>query len=878
MKKPLLLLPLLFGFSLLFGQVESPVTWSFEAQHVQGDEFDLVFKAKIKAGWKTYSPYQSYGEEVMGPVPTGVYFDEGAHFSQSGKLKESDNRQEAKEPLFENITVAYFKKSAVFTQRITVKDYSQPVTGYVESMACNEEMCLPPTAEDFSFKLQAPSAPAASTAQAKKPVGNEATASKKEEAERENEEVPSFSISGAENREVGKAAPGHAQPGMQDPVDWTFSSELIADSLYEITFRAEIAEGWTIYSQHTDPDNGPLPTQFNFDSSDDYELIGKVLEEGKVKTAMDPVFNAEVTKFAEGPAVFRQKVIATDPDQPVVGYLTYMACDDTQCLPPSDVDFAINLSAGVGSVVQVDPASGLKAIDQTVPAIRASYKSPAATCGKKETEEDSSLLWTFVLGFAGGLLALLTPCVFPMIPLTVSFFTKSSQDRASGVRNALIYGLSIIVIYVSIGLLITGVFGATALNALSTNWIANTLFFLIFVFFAFSFFGYYEITLPSSWANKSDAMADRGGLIGIFFMAFTLALVSFSCTGPIIGSALVQSATSKLGPFVVMLGFSSALALPFALFAAFPGWLNSLPRSGGWMNSVKVVLGFLELALALKFLSVADMTMHWGILPYEVFMAAWVLVFAALTAYLFGWIRFPHDSPIQKLSMPRSAMAILSLIFTVYLGTGFMYNDETKSYNSLKLMSGLAPPSNYNLLLDKQQADDRIKARYPSFSKCANGLDCFKNYEEGVAYAKEQDMPILLDFTGYGCVNCRKTEEHIWVEEEVRSKLEQDFVLISLYVDDRQALEETLLSIPRQEKLRNVGNLWSDFQIVNFEQNSQPLYVMMSPEEQVLAPPRGYEEGVQAYADFLRCGLDTFEALNDTPGQPSEESSPLGSK
>ncbi len=876
MKKLLLLLPLLSGFSLLFGQVESPVTWSFEAQHVQGDEFDLVFKAKIKAGWKTYSPYQAYGDDAMGPVPTGVYFDEGAHFSQQGKLKESDNRKEAKEPLFENITVAYFKESAVFMQRITVGDYSKPVTGYVESMACNEEMCLPPTSEDFAFNLEPPQSKAEASSAAQDTPPEASPSAGEAEATAESGEAPSFSISGTEGISLGEDAIGDAQSDIQDPVDWSFSSQLIADSLYEITFKAAIAEGWTIYSQDTDPDNGPLPTSFQFDPSDDYTLIGGVIEEGEKKTSMDPIFKAEVTKFAKGPVVFRQKVIATDPAQPVVGYLTYMACNDKACIP-ADVDFAVNLAAGAGSVARVDPASGLKAIDQTVPAIRESYQSPVATCGKKASQEDSSLLWTFVLGFAGGLLALLTPCVFPMIPLTVSFFTKSSRDRSAGVRNALIYGLSIIVIYVSIGLLITGVFGASALNALSTNWIANTLFFLIFVFFAFSFFGYYEITLPSSWANKSDAMADRGGLIGIFFMAFTLALVSFSCTGPIIGSALVQSATSKLGPFVVMLGFSSALALPFALFAAFPGWLNSLPRSGGWMNSVKVVLGFLELALALKFLSVADMTMHWGILPYEVFMGAWVLVFAALTAYLFGWIRFPHDSPVQKLSMPRSAMAILSLIFTVYLGTGFMYNDETKSYNSLKLMSGLAPPANYNVLLDKQPADDRIKARYPSFSKCANDLDCFKNYEEGVAYAKEENMPILLDFTGYGCVNCRKTEEHIWVEDEVKDKLEQDFVLISLYVDDRQALEETLLSIPRQEKLRNVGNLWADFQIVNFEQNSQPLYVMMSPDERVLAPPRGYEEGVQAYADFLRCGLDTFEALNDTPGQPEENPS-LGSK
>ena len=465
-------------------------------------------------------------------------------------------------------------------------------------------------------------------------------------------------------------------------------------------------------------------------------------------------------------------------------------------------------------------------------------------------------------GFLGGLLALLTPCVFPMIPLTVSYFTKSSTNRATGIRNALIYGLSIIVIYVSIGLIITGVFGETALNELSTNAVANVLFFLIFIAFAFSFFGYYEIQLPSSWANKSDAMADKGGLIGIFFMAFTLALVSFSCTGPIIGTALVESAKNVGGPLVVMVGFSTALALPFGLFAAFPGWLNSLPRSGGWMTSVKVVLGFLELALALKFLSVADMTMGWDILPYEVFMGAWVIIFAATTAYLLGFIKFPHDGPKVNFTPTRMLFIGLFAALTVYLITGFRYNEKTQAYNSLALMSGLAPPAHYNLFLPEPQADATIKAKYPSFTKCANNLDCFKDYYEGVSYAKENNLPILLDFTGHGCVNCRKTEEHIWIEDRVWNRLAQDFVLISLYVDERKKLDEVLVSKSRGSRIKNVGNKWADFQIVNFQQNSQPLYVMMSPDEKVLAAPRGYKEGTDDYLEFLECGLKTFDDKN----------------
>ncbi|MCB9273813.1 MAG: thioredoxin family protein [Lewinellaceae bacterium] len=844
----------------LFGQMANPAHWSFTSKQVSDTEFDLIFKAKIDEGWKTYSPYQKYGDDVIAPTPTGFYFDEGDHFATQGDITESGNRHEAREPLFDNIVVAYFKKSATFTQRVKLKDASKPITGYLEFMACNEEMCLPPASVDFSFLLS----PAPKTSDSKAAPATDPQIAKTVE---ENLEKPAQVFTEVEGIELQEAI---AQQGdkMAKPVNWSFESKKTGDQEYELLFTAKLNEGWTIYSQHTDPDDGPIPTEFIFEPGAHFETVGEAAEEGKKKSGPDPFFGgAIVVKFVEGTITFTQKVRANDPSVPIKGYVTYMACNDSECLPPTDVDFVFNLENGTAGLAAIDPGSGLPLIDQSVATIKSTYVEPLGNCGTESVVRNSSLLWTFILGFAGGLLALLTPCVFPMIPLTVSFFTKSSRDRKTGLRNALLYGLSIIVIYVSIGLLITGVFGATALNQLSTNWIANTLFFVIFLFFAFSFFGYYEITLPSSWANKSDAMADKGGLLGIFFMAFTLALVSFSCTGPIIGSALVQSATDKMGPFVVMLGFSTALALPFALFAAFPGWLNSLPKSGGWMNSVKVVLGFLELALALKFLSVADMTMHWNILPYEVFMGAWVAIFAAMAAYLFGIIRFPHDGPAKKLPVARLAFALLSLGLAIYLVTGFSFNDRTQTYNSLKLMSGLAPPAHYNIFLPEPEVDPAIKARYPSFTKCANNLDCFKDYQEGVAYAREAKKPVLLDFTGYGCVNCRKTEEHIWIVDKVWKKIAQDYVLVSLYVDDRKPLEETLLSAPRQEKLRNVGNKWADFQIVNFEQNSQPLYVLMSPDERVLAAPRGFKEGVNDYADFLSCGLEAYRQLPETEGQ-----------
>lgn len=704
------------------------------------------------------------------------------------------------------------------------------------------------------------------------------------------------------------------QAQLLEPVKWDFAIEPVSGNEYNLQFTANIDEGWTIYSQFTS-DDGPVPTTFEFDPGNHFERIGKVGEKGKKKQGMDPLFGVEVIKYVKSPVYFTQKIKVKDPSKPVTGYLTFMTCDDERCLPPTDVEFSFDIPAsGDGVTAKEDPETPKKeprlevdkvaedaigdnleeeepvilpvedslikikedayiaaggdcyfkvegnVIDQSVPTIRETYTDPIGDCGAEDVARDQSLLWTFVLGFLGGLVALLTPCVFPMIPLTVSFFTKSSKDRASGIRNALWYGASIIIIYVAIGLMITAFFGEDALQQLSTDWIANTLFFVVFVAFAFSFFGYYEITLPSSWSNKTDQMADKGGLIGTFFMAFTLAIVSFSCTGPIIGSALVESATNKLGPFAVMLGFSSALALPFGLFAAFPGWLNSLPKSGGWMNSVKVVLGFLELALALKFLSVADMTMHWGILPYEVFLGAWVIIFGLTAAYLFGIFKFPHDSPMKKLSPTRGAFAVLFLGLTLYLATGFRMDDRSGMYNSLALMSGLAPPAHYNLFLPEAEVDREIKAKYPSFTKCANNIDCFKDYCEGLSYAKEVGKPVMVDFTGYGCVNCRKTEEHIWVVDDVWRKLQNDFVLVSLYTDDRADLSEVLISKQRETKLRNVGNKWADFQIVNFEQNSQPLYVMMTPDQKVLAAPRGYKEGAKDYNEFLECGLETFRA------------------
>jgi len=681
-----------------------------------------------------------------------------------------------------------------------------------------------------------------------------------------------------------------------NPVKWKFELEKINSSQYNLKYIAKVDKGWTVYSQYTS-DDGPVPTSVNYESSEGIELLGKAIETGSKKEGMDPFFGVNVIKFtADKPFIIIQKIRVKDASKPIIGYVNFMACDHEKCLPPTDADFnfsippdgaapinskteenlenvkvtvnnediakkdstsSANISPGidsnlsdfgVGAIINGDK------IDQKIPSLLSTYESPLSACGGTE-EKKEGLLWTFIFGFIGGLLALLTPCVFPMLPITISFFTKDTKRK--GWVNGLIYGASIIVIYVLIGLLITIFIGPEALNRLSTNWIANTLFFVIFIAFAFSFFGFYEITLPSSWSTGSDRLADKGGLIGIFFMAFTLALVSFSCTGPIIGTAIVQAATKGeyMGPFLVMLGFSSALALPFGLFAAFPAWLNTLPKSGSWMNSVKVVLGFLELALAFKFLSVADMTNGWGILKYELFMGIWIAVFVAMGFYLFGFIKFPHDSPLKKLSITRMSFGALSVLLVFYLSTGFRINEKTGDYNALGLMSGLAPPAHYNFFIKPQDVDASIKSKYPSFSKCANNINCFKDYFEGISYAKEVNKPVMLDFTGHGCVNCRKTEEHIWVDDRIRGILNDSVVLISLYVDEDKKLSNVYISEHSGRKLRNVGNKWADFQIVNFKQNSQPLYVLATNDQKVISKPRPFVEGIDGYLQFLECSL-----------------------
>ena len=653
-----------------------------------------------------------------------------------------------------------------------------------------------------------------------------------------------------------------------EPVKWEFESQKIGKGEYELTFIANIDEYWAIYSQFVD-DGGPIPTEFTFEENKAFLLVNSVIEADDNKvTKHDPVFDMIVAKFYNK-AVFKQRIKLNNSEAIVKGSLVFMTCDDERCLAPTDVPFQFNLSLTGTDTVQENAKDNVVVNDENTNSILYGLTPNDITKSdlKCESEyasitgdikEEKSLWNIFVLGFFGGLLALLTPCVFPMIPLTVSFFTKKSdQNKSAGISKAILYGFFILAVYLilSIPFHLLDSVNPDILNEISTNVWLNVIFFLIFLFFAFSFFGYYELTLPASWTEKTTQGENVGGVLGIFFMALTLALVSFSCTGPILGSLLAGSLTADGGAWQLtagMGGFGVALGLPFALFAMFPNMLNALPKSGGWLNTVKVVLGFLELALALKFLSNADLVKHWGILKIEIFLGLWIVIFAGLALYIFAKIKFPHDSPIKKLSFFRISSGILVAAFTLYLISGFRVNKDTNTFVPLTLLSGLAPPVGYSFLFPND---------------CPNNLDCFKDLKEGIAYAQKVNKPIMLDFTGLACVNCRKMEEHVWPDKKIDNYLRNDYVLISLYVDDKKELpKDQQIDVSRinggTRTLDNYGHKWANFQTQFFQTNSQPYYVLLSSDgKQVLNKPVGYTPNEEDYAKFLQCGLDVFHQL-----------------
>ena len=649
----------------------------------------------------------------------------------------------------------------------------------------------------------------------------------------------------------------HAQ--IQDPVKFKTELKALSDTEGEIIFTAAIAPGWHVYSTNLG-DGGPISATFNVDKKNGLELVGKLKPVGNEISTFDKLFQMKVRYF-ESTAQFVQKIKFIASTYTIEGYLEYGACDDESCLPPTQVPFNLSGKTTLKATepvaeskvelqkeVEIEPETVATSADTAAvvkPAVSADILwkpviDDLQAYGEEHSQEDMSWIYIFITGFLGGLLALFTPCVWPIIPMTVSFFLKRSKDRKKGIRDAWTYGASIVVIYVTLGLAITAIFGASALNALSTNAVFNILFCLMLIVFAASFFGAFEITLPSKWSNAVDSKAEAtGGLISIFLMAFTLSLVSFSCTGPIIGFLLVQVSTtgSVIAPAIGMLGFAIALALPFTLFALFPSWLKSMPKSGGWMNVIKVTLGFLELAFALKFLSVADLAYGWRILDRETFLALWIVIFALLGFYLLGKIKFPHDDDDTKIGVSRFFMALVSLAFAVYMVPGLWGAP-------LKAVSAFAPPmktQDFNLYTNEVHAK-------------------FDDYDLGMEYARLHNKPVMLDFTGYGCVNCRKMELAVWTDPTVSKIINDDYVLITLYVDNKTPLSEPvkIMENGTERTLRTVGDKWSYLQRVKFGANAQPFYVLIDNEGKPLNKSYAYNDDIPKYIEFLRTGLENY--------------------
>jgi len=619
-----------------------------------------------------------------------------------------------------------------------------------------------------------------------------------------------------------------------DPVSWDFSQKKVSDTEVELNFKATIDDGWYVYSQNAG--EGPVSTEFTFTDSDLFTLVGKVVE-GEPLEELDPNYDV-VLKYFKKEAVFTQIVnVNSNEDFILKGEVYYMTCDSTQCLPPEALGFSFEIEG----------------IDESL----------ISSASEPLNETEGKSMWAlFFIAFLSGFAALLTPCVFPMIPMTVSFFTKQSKTKARGIINAIIYGISIIVIYVALGVGVSSIFGADALNNMATNVYFNIGFFLLLIIFGASFLGAFELQLPTSWINKSDQASDKGGLIGIFFMAFTLALVSFSCTGPIVGTLLVEASTGGyFGPIIGMLGFSLAIALPFAFFAAFPGWLNSLPQSGGWLNSVKVTLGFLEIALAFKFLSNADLVLQAHLLERELFIAIWIVIFALLTIYLLGFIKFAHDSDLEYISVSRLSVAILTGTLTIYMIPGLWGAP-------LKIINAFPPPMQYS---ESPQGVGAVQSGSNDIHHSSNGqhigpqgLMVFHDYKEALEHAKKIDKPLMLDFTGHACVNCRKMEEQVWSDPYVKEMLRNDVVLVSLYVDERIDLpkeeQHTTMMAGKKKKVKTTGDKWMVLQANTFGTNSQPYYVMLDHNEDQLIESANYQDygSVSLFKDWLERGVTLF--------------------
>lgn len=793
---PRITLFLLFISSFANSQVYNPIEWDVKVDQ-DGENATLFINATIEDKWHLYATVLPSND---GPIATEVNFIENDSYEKVGELIES-SYETMFDPIFA-MDVSFHSHTASFSQKIKIKspeDFKVDATVYF--MVCDDEKCLPPEEKDFSFDVKG------------------AEQSTNEVVEDDN---GSSMITGMND----------VPSQVYDPVKLAYTVEKHDENTYSLIASATIEENWHIYALHLQSDDGPIKSELNLLDTEGISLVGDVTE-GEFQTEFDPNFDMDLNYF-EDFAEFRQVIKVDDSNVKVInGEFIFMVCDDQKCLPPEYLDISFDLST---------------AVEAPMPVIKESEEKKEEK-GDEESDGESSLWGLFFIGFVLGFAALLTPCVFPMIPMTVSFFTKTSKTKAAGIKNAIIYGVFIILIYTGLGLALSAIFGPDVMNMISTDPYFNIFLFVLLVVFGISFLGAFEIQLPTSWANKADKASDKGGLIGIFFMAATLAIVSFSCTGPIVGSALAGAAKGGImGPATIMFGFSLALALPFGLFAAFPGWLNSLPKSGGWLNSVKVVLGLLEIGFAFKFLSNADLVWQLGLLKREMFIAIWIAISASITIYLFNFIRFPHDSSSDKIGVSRFLFGLLFFILTIYMVPGL-------TGSPLKLISGFPPPMFYSEAAETFGGDA---------AKSGHLVEAeFTDYWEALEYAKKEGKPLLVDFTGWACVNCRKMEESVWTRPEISKILSNDVVLVSLYVDERKALpkeEQTVKTYGGKDfKIKTVGNKWTYMEVERYGTNAQPYYVMLDANEEVLSGSASYDSDPQVFLDFLEEGLENYK-------------------
>lgn len=793
---------LLVGFLLgsLVGQSQmlEPVKWEINL-HKQDDNLaTLVATCTIDAGWHVYALEISDEPIEIGPFPTEFFWTELSGVDTVGTDQQCEYIAHP-DPVYDNANLFYFEDEAVFKRDIQINDPNFKLSGELSYMACDDEQCVFPQPIPFNF-----------------------TAADLKEAP-----VPNCPVK------------------LLQPVDWEFKSyQTDSEGEFELWFTANVDDHWHIYSTNLDGAEGPLPTEiFYAEDASGYELVGNI-EECNPIVEYDPNFQMDL-RYYEHEAVWIQRVKSTGAELPTIkGDMSFMVCDSARCLPPEYAAFALDLNEALPASERPEPCPHDNETDH------------GATTGSNAKLDKMSLFEMFASGFAWGFVALLTPCVFPMIPMTVSFFTKQSKTRAVGIRNAIFYGVSIIAIYTGLGLLITAIFGADALNLFSTDPYFNLFLFALLVIFGISFLGAFEIQLPSSWANKMDmAASKRSGFVAIFLMAGTLAIVSFSCTGALVGSALATAAKGGYGgPALVLFGFSLALSLPFMLFAIFPSWLNTLPKSGGWLNSVKVVLGLVEIAFAFKFLSNADLVWQAGLLKREVFIGIWVAISLLTALYLFGAYRLPHDSKLERLSVTRFFFGLFFVFMTIYLIPG-MWGGK------VELISGYPPPMTY--------AENVGGIGAAGGSGGGHGTTgghfevAYFDYDEAMAAAKSEGKPLLIDYTGWACVNCRKMEETIWPNKEVAKRMMEDFVVVSLYVDERTKLPESEWRVEeyggKEFRIRTIGNKWSYMQASKYNVNAQPYYVVEDHDGSQLGGSAAWDSDPQVFIDFLEEGKRAFE-------------------